>query len=186
MTKEVYIIHGWGGSSSSEPWFEWLRQELEKKNFKVTIFDMPDSDEPKIERWVDFLEKEINPDEIDEKTFFIGHSIGCQTIMRYLEKLHRHKRIGGCVFVAGFFDLIHLAPEEIEIAHPWLHTSIEFERVLDHCNNFLAIFSSDDPDVELDEAEKFKKNLGAKIIVKHNEEHFNETQKIPEILEFIK
>ena len=82
--------------------------------------------------------------------------------------------------------MIHLEPEEMEIAHPWLHTKIEFERVLDHCSNFLAIFSSDDPDVELDEAEKFKEKLGAKIIIKHNEEHFNETKKIPEILEFLK
>ncbi len=184
--KKVYIIHGWGGHSSSEPWFDWLRKELSKKNFEVIIFDMPNTDEPKIEEWVRYLEENIKLEEVDEKTYFVGHSIGCQTIMRFLEKMHRHKRIEGCVFVAGFFDLIHLAPEEMEIAHPWLHTKIDFERVLDHCNNFLAIFSSDDPDVELDEAEKFKEKLGAKIVIKHNEEHFNETKKIPEILEFIK
>ena len=43
------------------------------------------------------------------------------------------------------------------------------------------------PDKEtLDEAEKFKDNLGAKIIFKKKQGHFNETQKIPEILEFLR
>ncbi|MDP2672221.1 MAG: alpha/beta fold hydrolase [Nanoarchaeota archaeon] len=182
--KKVYLIHGWGGSSKSEPWFDWLKKEIPKKDFQIEIFDMPDTDNPKIEKWVKYLEENIK--DVDEQTYFIGHSIGCQTILRYLEKLHKHKRIAGCVFVAPWFELINLEPEEVKIAHPWINSRIDFERVLDHCNKFLAIFSKNDPCVNVDEAVKFKKNLDAKIIMKKNEEHFNETKKIPEILEFIK
>ena len=184
--KTIYLIHGWGGSDSSERWFGWLKEEMKKKGFNIISFNMPNTNNPKIEEWVGYLEENINIKDIDEQTYFIGHSLGCQTIMRYLEKLHKHKRIGGCVFIAGFFDLINLEPEELKIAHPWVTSKIDFGRILDHCNNFLAIFSDNDPDVHLDEAEKFKKDLGAKIIIKHGEEHFNETNKIPEILEFIK
>ena len=183
--KRAYLIHGWGGSSEGG-WFDWLKEELAKKGFEVKAFDMPNTFHPKIEEWVGFLEKEISPEEIDEQTYFIGHSIGCQTIIRFLEKLHKHKRIGGCAFVAGWFKLINLNPEELEIAHPWGDNSINFERVLDHCNNFLAIFSNDDFMVHLDEADKFREKLGAKIIVKEDQGHFNETEKIPEILEFVK
>ena len=93
--------------------------------------------------------------------------------------------IGILVFVAGLFNIINLSSEELEIAHPWMNTGIEFHRVLDHCNKFLAIFSNDDPYVHADEAEKFKKNLGAKIIIKKGQGHFNETEKIPEILNFL-
>lgn len=187
--KKVYLIHGWGGSSESEPWFPWLKKEIENKGFNVIIFDMPNTDHPKIEEWVGFLRENIDTDEIDEQTYFVGHSIGCQTIMRFLEKLHRHKKIAGCVFVAGFFDLINQSPEEMKIAHPWMNTKIGFSRILDHCNNFLGIFSDDDSEVHLDEAEKFKKNLGAKIIIKKKQGHFtreDDVEKIPEILEFIK
>lgn len=184
--KTIYLIHGWGGSDSSEAWFGWLKKEMKKKKFNIISFNMPNTNNPKIEEWVGYLEENINIKEIDEQTYFIGHSLGCQTIMRYLEKLHKHKRIGGCIFIAGFFDLINISPEEIKIAHPWVTSKIDFGRILDHCNKFLAIFSNDDPEVHLDEAEKFKKNLGAKIIVKHNEGHFNNTKEIPEILEFIK
>lgn len=183
--KKVFLIHGWGGNSEGG-WFGWLKQELPKKGFEVEAFDMPNTWKPKIEEWVNYLEERINLEEIDEKTYFIGHSIGCQTIMRFLEKLHKHKAIAGCVFVAGWFDLINLEPTELEIAHPWINSEIHFERILDHCNHFLAIFSDNDPYVHLDEIEKFKENLHAKIIIKHNQKHFNETQTIPEILEFVK
>ncbi|MBI2044653.1 alpha/beta hydrolase [Candidatus Pacearchaeota archaeon] len=182
--KKVYLIRGWGGSSSSEGWFAWLKEEFYKKGHEVIAFDMPDTDNPKIEEWVRHLE--FNIKDVDEHTYFIGHSIGCQTILRFLEKLHKHKRIGECVFVAGWFNLINLEPGELEIAHPWLNTAIEYERVLDHCNKFLAIFSDNDPYVHVDEAEKFKNNLGARIIIKKKQGHFNETKKIPEILEFLR
>jgi predicted alpha/beta hydrolase family esterase len=182
--KKVYLIHGWGGTGSGG-WFDWLKQELPKKGFKVKSFDMPDTDNPKIESWVKYLESNIDSKDIDERTYFIGHSIGCQTIMRFLEKLHKHKKIGGCVFVAGWFDLINLESEEMGIAHPWINQKIDFDRVLDHCSNFLSIFSTNDPYIHLDESEKFKKNLNSKIIIKHNLEHFNNVDKIPEILDFI-
>jgi len=183
--KKVFLIHGWGGTGSGG-WFDWLKQKLPEKGFEVESFDMPNTNKPKIEEWVKYLEEKINLDEIDEKTYFVGHSVGCQTIMRFLEKLHKQKSVGGCVFVAGWFDLINLEPEEMEIAHPWVNSEIHFERILDHCNHFLALFSDDDPFVHLDEIEKFKKNLGAKIIIKHNKKHFNDVEEIPEILNFIK
>ena len=183
--KKVYLIHRWGGDSESD-WYGWTKKELEKKGIPVGVFDMPNTDNPKIEKWVKYLEENIK--DVDEQTYFIGHSVGCQTILRYLEKLHKHKRIAGCVFVAPWFELINLEPEEMKIAHPWINTQIDFSRILDHCNNFLAIFSKNDPYVHLDEIEKFKKNLGAKIIIKEKQGHFTEEdkiKKIPEILEFI-
>jgi len=181
--KKVYLIHGWGGSSEGG-WFDWLKSELGAKGREVKAFDMPNTEEPKIEEWVGYLIDNIK--DVDEETYFVGHSVGCQTIIRFLEKLHKHKKVGGCVFVAGWFDLINLEPEELLIAHPWVNSRIHFDRVLDHCNNFLAIFSDDDPYVHLDESKKFKENLGAKILIKKGLGHFNEVEKIPEILEFIK
>ena len=176
--KKVYMIHGWGGSSKDN-WFPWLKEELEKKNTKVIIFDMPDTDKPKIEIWVKYLEEKIK--DADENTYFIGHSIGCQTIIRFLEKLHKNKKVAGCLFVAPWFNLINMEPEEIEIAHPWINSKIHFDRVLEHCDNFLAIFSTDDPFVPLTEVEIFKEKLGAKIIIEKNKGHFDEKEE-PSIL----
>jgi len=186
MTK-IYLIHGWGGSASSEGWFGWLKQECEKKGYKLFILEMPDTNYPKIELWVKHLENNVK--EIDKETYFIGHSIGCQTILRFLEKLPENIKVAGCIFVAGFFNLKEESYEDEEdkkIAKPWLETLINLEKVKEHTNNFLAIFSDNDPDIPLSDSEIFKEKLNAKIIIKKNEEHFNETLEIPEILEFIK
>ncbi len=184
--KRVYLVHRWGATHEND-WYSWLETELKKKGFEVKVLDMPDTDNPKIEGWVSYLETKIK--NVDEETYFVGHSIGCQTIMRFLEKLPKSKKIAGCVFIAPWFDLINLETEELKIAHPWTSSKIDFSRVLVHCNNFLTIFSSNDPYVHIDQAEKFKKNIEAKVIIKHNKGHFTEedgVEKIPEILEFIK
>jgi uncharacterized protein len=182
--KKVYLIHGWGGNSSSEPWFSWLKRQLLKNKIEFHSFDFPDTDNPKIKEWVDFLDSNIK--ELDDETYLIGHSIGCQTIMRYLEKLPNNKKIAGCIFVAGWFNLKGLSQEEKEIAKPWLETLLDFNQIKKHTNNFLVILSDNDPSVPLTDEIIFKEKLGARVIIKHNEEHFNKTQEIKELLEAIK
>jgi predicted alpha/beta hydrolase family esterase len=181
--KHVYIIHGWGFDSKM-PWIVWLEGELKKRGVEVHSFDMPNTDNPKIEEWVKYLEK--NAKDTDAETYFVGHSIGSQTIMRFLEKLHKHTKVAGCVFIAPWLDLIGLESEELEIAHPWLDNKINFERVLDHTGNITCIFSTNDKYVSRDEWDKFKKNLKAKVIVKKDQNHFEVAVEIPEVLEAIK
>jgi hypothetical protein len=182
MTK-VYIIHGWG-LDSNMPWIKWLESELGKrKNMEVHAFDMPNTKNPKIEDWIGYLKQHVGS--IDEETYFIGHSIGCQTIMRFLEKLPKNEHIKGCVFVAPWLDLINLADGELEIAHPWVHSKIDFKRLEQHTGNFLCIFSNNDHYVSEKEVEKFKA-LRAKIIIKKEMGHFDNSEKIQEVLDFIK
>ncbi len=182
--KKVYVVHGWGGGPTTEGWFGWLKRELTKRNIQIDFLEMPNTDNPKIEEWVSYLNNTVK--DLNEKTYFIGHSIGCQAIMRYLEQLPENIKIDGCVFVAGFFNLKNLNGGDKKIAKPWLETPISFVKIKDHTLKFLAIFSKDDPDVPVSDSELFKKRLNAEIVIKENEEHFNETQEIPEILEFLK
>ena len=185
--KKVYLIHGWGGNSRGG-WFDWLREELEERGINVYAFDMPETNSPKISKWVSFLETNIKIKGIDDETYFVGHSVGCQAIMRFLEKLPENIKIKGCVFVAGWFNLKEEASEDEEdreIARPWIETSIDFEKIKNRCDNFLAIFSDNDPYVPLSDKEIFKEKLNAEIIIKNNQEHFNEVEQIGEILEFI-
>src|SRR3989344_3577618 len=81
--KRVFIVHGWDFNPEVN-WYPWLKKELEKKGFKVIVPEMPNTSEPKINAWVSYLKKVVG--KLDEETYFIGHSIGCQTIMRFLEK----------------------------------------------------------------------------------------------------
>ena len=179
--KRVFIIHGWG-SNPKDDWFPWIKKELESKGFKVEIPVMPNTDEPKVNEWVGFLKKIVkNP---DKDTYFIGHSIGCQTILRYLENLDKKIKIGGCIFVAGWFNLIPEPIEEeggTEIARPWIETSMDFKKITSHTDKFLAIFSDNDPVVPLTDNKLFKERLKAKIIIEHNKGHFNKSDGVKEM-----
>ena len=180
--KRVYIIHGWDGHPD-EGWFPWLKKGLEKRGFHVEIPAMPESAEPKIEAWVSYLSDTVGS--VDENTFFVGHSIGCQTILRYFEKLPRSSVVGGAFFVAGWFTLNLKTDEEIKIARPWLSIPIDFEKIKKHTARFFCVFSDDDEDVPISNLELFQKNLGAKCIIEHNKGHFCESDgvmKLPIIL----
>ncbi|MFH0837544.1 MAG: alpha/beta fold hydrolase [Candidatus Aenigmatarchaeota archaeon] len=176
--KRAFIIHGWGGGPNDH-WFPWLRKELENRGFSVITPTMPDTEHPKIDTWVAELKKII--DEPTEDTYLIGHSIACQTIMRYLETLPEQKKIGRVIFIAGFFNLPNLREEEILIAEPWLKTPINTEKVKLHTKNIIALFSDNDKDVPLSDSVIFKQRLDAKIIIENNKGHFTADDGVMEI-----
>ena len=170
MAKRVIIIHGWGGSPN-EPLLKWLKIELEKNGFEVDVPKMPNSEKPEIKIWVSKL-KEIVEDP-DRDTILVGHSIGCQTILRYLEKLHSALRVGGVVFIAPWLTLSNLeSDEEWQIADPWLNTPIRETDVIKHIPKITAIFSDNDPYVPSENIEMFKKKFNSEVIVEHEKGHF--------------
>ena len=166
------LIHRWDGSPGAD-WYPWLKEEVEKKNIQIYIPEMPEPSKPKIEKWVSFLKKEIK--EIDEETFFVGHSIGCQTILRYMETLPEKTKIGGVLFVAGFFSLNKLeTEEEKEVARPWLERPIDTTKIKKKAKRIVALFSDNDPFVPLSNVRQFQEQVGAKTIIEKKQGHFND------------
>jgi predicted alpha/beta hydrolase family esterase len=160
--KRVFIIHGWDGYPE-EGIFPWLK--------------------PEIKTWVAFLAKQVGVP--NENTFFFGHSIGAQTILRYLESLPENMKVGGAVFLAGWTNLTNEAyetEEDHQIAKPWLETPLDWKKIKTHTNKFVGIFSEDDPLVPFSESTIFANNLGAKIIIEQNKEHFSGNGGIKELL----
>lgn len=177
--KRVFIIHGWDGYPE-EGWFPWFKKELESRGFHVEVPQMPQAKAPKIETWVPHLSKVVQSP--DEKTFFVGHSIGCQAIMRYLEKIDQ--RIGGVIFVAGFFSLKPEAFEDEEgkaVARPWLESPINFEKVRKNMGSAVAVLSDNDRFVPLENIDSFKKNLDITPMVKPGMGHFSGSEGMKEL-----
>lgn len=157
--KRVFIIHGWGGSPN-EPLHKWLKLKLEKKGFKVIVPQMPNPEKPEIEAWVSRLEEIVGTP--DESIILVGHSIGCQAILRYLEKLNLISKIGGVVFIAPWLTLSNLeSEEEWQVADSWLNTPIREIDVIKHAPKMTAIFSDNDPYVPSENIEMFKRRFNA-------------------------
>lgn len=186
-TKRVFLIHGWDGNPDY-CWFPWLKNGLEKNGHEVIVPAMPHPDNPTIEDWVDCIKKNVGVP--DEQTFFVGHSIGCQAIMRYLQTL-KNVKIGGAVFVAGFFVLTNLENEEVEaIAKPWIETPIDFDAIRKCADNINIFLSDNDDYVPLAENKKiFEEKLSAKVFVERDKGHFDDatgTKELPKILKLLK
>lgn len=170
MAKRVFLVHGWGGSPENS-WFVWLTKELQKGGFEVYAPKFPDSENPQIDEWVSTLEDAVGKS--DKDTYFIGHSIGCQTIMRYLEKVN--VKVGGALFIAGWFYLGNLEESEMPIAEPWTSTSIDLQKVRKNIGKVVVMISANDPfGFASENAKIFKKELGAEVIIKENAGHFDE------------
>jgi len=176
--KRVVIVHGWEGHPG-EGWFPWLKQELETRGYKVEVPAMPDPDMPHAGTWVPKLANTIGKP--DKDTVLVGHSIGCITILRYLEDTGGE--IGGAVLVAGFSD--NLGFKEI---NSFFEEPIEWDLIKEHCKKFVSINSDNDKYVPLHHGEVFKEKLGAELIVQKNKGHFSGsegTTELPVALESI-
>lgn len=164
--KRAVIIHCWEGYPKY-CWYQSIKAELEKEGFKVKIPAFPDSERPKLKNWLSYLKSTVRKP--DENLFLIGHSIGCATILRYLESLKEGERIGGAVFVAGFVN--NLGFKELS---NFFKKPINFKKArMGMKKGSIAIYSTNDPFVPLDHAEVFKKKLGSEVIMKKNMGHFS-------------
>ena len=165
--KRVIIVHQWMAGANGD-WRPWLKKELKSDGYDVLIPEMPDIDTPIIEKWIDKLTEVVG--EPDQNTFFVGHSIGCQAILRYLETVD--SPIGGAVFVAGWFDLKNLESKEVEdIARPWFETPIDFDKVHSVLPKATLIISDSDPFGCFEENRKKFTKIVTKEIVMHNAGH---------------
>lgn len=182
--KKVYILHRWSGGPEHD-WYPWLKHQLESRGFEVFVPEMPNTDYPVIEERVSFLQNLIP--QVDENTYFICHSIGCQTFMRYIETLPSESKIGGAIFVAGWIRLDNLEDEETTaIAMPWMNVPINFEKVKTISPDIKVLFSSNEPYGLIEENKKvFEEKLGAQVTILENKGHFTEGDgciELPEVL----
>lgn len=164
--KRVFIIHGWDGVPD-DSWKPWLTKELEKHGFSVTAPQMPGKEFPKLKDWIAMIAKTVGTP--DKNTFFVGHSLGCISIVRYLGTLPAAVKVGGCVFVAGFSGNIGI-PQISE----FYSLPVDVTKARVHTDKFVMIHSDNDEDVPFEKAMEFKNQLNAKLILEHNMGHISE------------
>ncbi|KND48674.1 MAG: hypothetical protein AB200_03040 [Parcubacteria bacterium C7867-005] len=188
--KKVILVHGWDGSPQND-WFPWAAKELNKMGYDVVVPLMPNPARPEIESWLNKLSDVVG--DVDEETVFIGHSIGCQAVLRFMERLEKHKKVSKIILVAPWMALDEETikeegEESIEISKPWIETPIDFNKVKIHADKFVALFSDDDPFVPLNQKDVFDKALSAKIMVQHGMGHFTQSDNVydlPIILDLV-
>ncbi len=166
--RRVFIVHRWE-SSPDRDWYPHAKRELEKEGFAVNVLKMPHPKTPTQKEWVPYLSSAVG--EPGRNTLLIGHSAGVMTILRYLEGLPKRKRIGGCIFVAGWVD--NLGYKELS---NFFTRPINWKKIRMHCRKFIAIHSNNDPFVQLYHGETFREKLGAGVVIEHKKGHMTDEE----------
>jgi predicted alpha/beta hydrolase family esterase len=179
MKKRVFIVHCWDGTPSDN-WYPWIKKQLEAQNFEVHVLEMPDTANPRIFQWVPTLAEAVGT--ANENTYFIGHSVGAQTIVRYIESLPNNTKVGGAVFVAGWFkSLTGIDAAGTETKNHWLSAPVNFETVHERMQKSIAIFSDNDPYVPLDNQDDFRDKLHSEIVIEYGQGHYDTGSKTTEL-----
>ena len=169
--KRLYIVHGWGGSSQA-PMIAWLGKVGTELGFETTVLDMPNTNVPTIDAWVKHLEDNVYY--VDQDTYFIGHSLGCQAILRYLET-NKGSTLGGVVLIAPALQIADLeTDEDKDIARPWIDRPIDFGAIRAMNGKFATIFSDNDTSTPIEmNRPLIEKGIGQTIIVESGKGHFS-------------
>ncbi|MGI0141549.1 MAG: RBBP9/YdeN family alpha/beta hydrolase [Candidatus Micrarchaeales archaeon] len=181
-TTRIIVVHGWMGTPTTD-WMPWIKKMLTGKGVKVIVPKMPDTEHPNIDAWLSHLSKTIGKP--DSNTFLIGHSIGGNAILRYIQALPVGQKIGGAIIVASWINRRKgrfASKARRQMMLPWFKEPIYWNKILKHTRNFIAVYSDNDPYVPRSAAQLLQKRLGAKVVIAHYKWHFN-MSKYPIILE---
>ncbi len=186
--KNALILHG-AGNNSQGNWFPWLKDELEKKGFKVWSPDLPNSDVPNQTDWLNVIFSQKNW-KFDKDSIIIGHSSGATLILRILEKLPDKVKIDKSILVAGFVEK-GTKKEFFHYKEGLLKTPFNWNKIKNSCNHFDFISSDNDRyQCGQDQGKIMQQNLGGELIIKKGQDHFNleaspDYKKFPFILELV-
>jgi predicted alpha/beta hydrolase family esterase len=174
----VIFVQGYGDYTDGV-WPGWLSQELKKTGFDFSYLEMPNVMCPEVSEWLDFLR--VQKIKVNRDTYFVGHSLGCITIARYLEALPEKALIGGCVMVSGFCSI-----PKVPLLSDFCDLPLDYEKVKAHSENFVMIISDNDHLIPRVDSEELASKLGAEIIVEYGKGHFkSDVKEVHSVLNII-
>ncbi len=180
--KNAVILHGTSGTPE-ENWFPWLKNELENREHKVWLPQLPNCEKPNVDTYNNFL---IPNWDFNSETVLIGHSSGAVEILSLLENLPEGIVIEKAILVAGFINNLKWDALDELFTHEF-----DWENIKSKYDNFVFIHSDSDPYVPLDHGKFLQEKLGGELIIKEGQKHFSvgsfgqEYKKFPLLLDLV-
>lgn len=161
----VFIVHGYTASPQSH-WFPWLKQQLETRDIHVEVLAMPDPHQPTPAAWDAAMDNLVR--DHDERTFLLGHSLGCIAILRQLSRLPVSRRVGGILLVSGFDQPLHTLPE----LDPFMQPGYDPAHIMTLAPQRVVVASRDDAIVPYRYCHHLSEQLAAPLYSLEHGGHF--------------
>jgi predicted alpha/beta hydrolase family esterase len=171
MKPRVVLAPRWGGTPSHD-FYPWLRTELGALGVELSALHLPNPGTPTIDAWVPAVRVAIE-DALEAAApppIVVGHSVGCQAVMRALACFDRPV-LSACLLVAAWWHVDEPWPS----IRPWIDTPFEHARARAAVARFSVLLSDDDPFTRdhAHTAALFRERLGANVRIAAGAKHFN-------------
>ena len=140
--KKAIILMG-AGENQESFWLPWLKSELEKKEYKVWLPQLPENESPDLTKTLPFV---LENGKFDSETVMVGHSAGSPLILSVLEKIG--EKIKKAVLVAGLVEPMVLKnekPEMIDWQKKFLQEKYNWDKIKKNCGEFIFVNAVNDP-----------------------------------------
>jgi predicted alpha/beta hydrolase family esterase len=163
--KNAIILHGTDNTPEGN-WFRWLEKELERRDYKVWLPQLPDAAMPHAEKYNNLL---LNSNfDFNRDTILIGHSSGAVAILNLLQELKDDTEIKAAFLVGAF-----KSPLDVSARSELFPKPFDFAKIKSRCHKFVFIHSDNDPYCPLSDAEFLSEKLGGRLVVEKGQGHFN-------------
>lgn len=165
MKTNYIIIHGSFGSNNGN-WFPWLKQQLENKNAKVDMPQMPVGvGIQNFDNW----SKELDKLKVNENTIIVAHSIAPIFVCQYL--ITKKIKVKKLVFVCGFNNYLGIDSDFDAVNEPMFIDNVE--DIKTYCDDIVCYYSDDDPYVKYEVEKSFADAISNKQYIIKNGGHIN-------------
>ena len=166
----VYIIHGYQ-ANSRDHWFPWLKNTLEIEGHDVTVLDLPNTECPNGDEWVQYMKEHIT--NVNKDTIFIAHSLGVITTLKFIQDLDVSK-VGSLAMVSGFKGDLpddRRLPDQ-EVLDSFFKWDLDFEKLHNKVIHMFGVGAKDDYVVPIDATRKLCEALDCKLYEQETGGHF--------------
>lgn len=169
MPRTLTIVPRWAGHSGSD-FYPWLIREQPPGFDTVRALDMPEPKQPTIRAWVPALTAALGTAPAPG-TVLMGHSVGCQAVVRYLAELPPGSTVEGVLLVAAWWSV----DKPWDSLLPWMETPVDLARVRAASRRFVVLLSDNDPFTSdfRENGRLWKERLGAEVVLAPGARHFN-------------
>lgn len=133
--KKVLILHGYG-ETPNHFWYPWLKEQLEKKGYQVSIPQLPNTDNPELDKQLEFVNKNC---QIDQETILVGHSSGASLILALLES--SKVTVKKSILVAGYYKALPVGAQDTKN----IREKYDWDKIKSRSKKFVFINSTNDP-----------------------------------------
>ena len=176
--KNALILHG-TEATSKDNWFSWLGTELEKKDWKVWVPDLPDSDHPNTKKYREYI---FNSDwQFNQDSVLVGHSSAPLVICNLIQNLPEDVTVDTCIFIGSFYQ--DHGWESLDNSGVFIE-KYDWEKIKTKAKRFIIIHSEDDPYCPLEDAKWLAKTLDGELIIKKDQKHFSTGSAGPQYKQF--